>query len=511
MTDTANRPHKKTLGAPLRRKEPLVIEWHEYLWPTLFMLSLSLIGLQMPLGLLFAAMLLIRSFKENRYDFVIQLTIFFGGYSLMTDSDAHVNLSLSAFALSIVAILILRKPPILKKALIWLVLYAAGLIYFMLKSEETLLVQWLGFRAYMSIIYLFVPFLVFSGKEFDIRKFFRQLYIYVFIICTFYAIDSLIINGMFLLPRDPSWNTMKIFSTFYDPWFNPFSFEFPRRWPTGLYILILIIYPSARMYKLSKLQWTLIIASLLIARTFTFTIAIAIIYLFCSVSGKRVVIYIFGMVAALTILYYIDTQLPPTTYISGDGVEASTSALRIQSQIDQLTDLDPAKADEEALADFATGRGAQIIPKLELLFRMDREWIGFGFLSRATTTKKKYIIDNDLYGNPDEAVEVATGVESMPFQVLLDIGILGLIAHVLFFFGLWFVIRKLPYAAYYISVAVVFVIIGISGMDGLIRPISLHLVGLCYAAVIMNEKRQLGFDLPPLNEKSGPTAMQAAT
>lgn len=486
-----------------------MIEWSEYLWPTLFLLSLSLIGLQMPLGLLFAAILLIRSFKENRYDFVIQLTIFFGGYSLFSESDTYLNISLIAFALSLVAIVVLRKPPILKKIVFLTALYGLGLLYFMFKSEEALTVQWMGFRSYMAIIYLFVPFLIFSGEEFDIRKFFRQLYIYVFIICSFYAIDCLLVNGMLLLPRDPSWNTLKIFSTFYDPWFNPLSFEFPRRWPTGLYLMLLIIYPTARMYKLSKIQWALIIVSLLIARTFTFTMAFVLIYLFCSVSGKKVALYIIGIIATVTVLYFIDEQLPPTTYINGEGVETSTSALRIQSQIDQFTDLNPAKADEEDLAEFATGRGAQIIPKLELLFRMDREWIGFGFLSRAGTTKKKFIIDNDLYGNPDEAVEVATGVESMPFQVLLDIGFLGLIMHVLFFIGLWFIIRKVPYASYYISVAVIFVIIGFSGMDGLIRPISLHLVGLCYASIILNDKRQLGFDLPPLkvrHSEDNPTA-----
>lgn len=508
MTTAAARQYKKEAKETRRHKEPLVIEGREYLWPTLFMLSLSLVGLQMPLGLIFVAVLLLRSFKENRYDFIIQLTIFIGGYSLLTEGDTYINLSLLTFTASIIAILILRKPAILKKTLIWLAIYAIGLLYFMLKSDESFTVQLLGFRTYMSIIYLFIPFLVFSGEEFDIKKFFHTVYIYVFIFCTFYAIDCLIINGMVLLPRDPSWNTMKIFSTFYDPWFNLLSFELPRRWPTGLYILMLIIYPTARIYKLSKTQWTLIILAMLIARTFTFTVAFIILYIFCRVSAKYIIPCILGIIMGTTLLYFVDKELPPTKYISGDGVETSTSALRIQSTIDQFSNLNPEKADEEALAEFATGRGAQIIPKFELLFRLDREWIGFGFLSREGAAKKKYVIENELYKNPDNAVEVATGVESTPFQLILDIGFLGLILHVLVFVGLWFVIRKLPYAPYYVSVAIVFVAIGFAGMDGLIRPISLHLVALSYAAIILNEKRQLGFDLPPLKPKTQPAETQ---
>lgn len=230
--------------------------------------------------------------------------------------------------------------------------------------------------------------------------------------------------------------------------------------------------------------------------------------MFTSISGKRIVFYIIGLATITTALYYVDTVLPPTTYVSSDGVETSTSALRIQSTIDQFSNLNPEKADEEALAEFATGRGAQIIPKMELLFRLDREWIGFGFLSREGATRQKYVIENELYKNPDDAVEVATGVESTPFQLILDIGFLGLILHVLVFVGLWFVIRKLPHAPYYVSTALVFVGIGLAGFGGLIRTNTLYLVALSYAAIILNEKRQLGFDLPPLKPKTQPAETQ---
>ena len=156
--------------------------------------------------------------------------------------------------------------------------------------------------------------------------------------------------------------------------------------------------------------------------------------------------------------------------------------------------------DDEDLAAIATGRGAQIIPKLELLFKYDREWLGLGFLSRDRTKSNKYIIENELYANPEFSEEVATGVESTPFQIMLDVGILGLIIHVAFLFGLWFIIRRLPDSGFFVSVMVVFIVAGISGFSGLIRIGGELWASLAWAACVLASKRQLaGFDLPAVN------------
>ena len=54
----------------------------EWVWNVIFMLSLSLTGLAMPLGNLLVVILLLRAFKVNREAFVFMLMLTLGGYAL---------------------------------------------------------------------------------------------------------------------------------------------------------------------------------------------------------------------------------------------------------------------------------------------------------------------------------------------------------------------------------------------------------------------------------------------
>lgn len=460
-----------------------------------------MIGLEFPLGFIFVPLIMFSRFQHDRYDFIVQLTIFLGGYTLTNSAAIYFDQSILTFLLGFIAMILIRKTPILKKTL-WLCIgYFAVIFYLTMLSDESFLVQTIGFRAYMAIVYLFVPFLVFSGRDFDIRILFRKLFIYSFLFCAFYLIDSGILAGEFLLPRDPSLQTFNISSTFYAPWVSPFSFTFPRRWPPGLFILLTIVYPAARYYKLSWWQWFLIIGAMMVSRTFTFTLAFFIGYFVCRSSRRTILLYALAAPVVGVLLYFVDSALPTTMMEGADGIQTPTTTLRFKSQIDQFIDLINNNADEESLAAIGTGRGAQIIPKIELLLRLDKQWTGFGFLSRDMTKSSKYTIENDMYNNPDMADEVATGVESVPFQIILDIGIIGLIAHIVFFILLWAIIRRLPYSGFFLTAICLFALIGLSGLHGLIRHDTLILCALVYAAVILNEKRQLeGFDLPPLRE-----------
>lgn len=486
-------------------KEPLEFTWREFMWPLAFMLTMSMLGLRFPLAWLFLPIILLNRFKFDRYDLMIQLTIFLGGYSFMPKIN---GVAMVITAISVTAIIILRKPPILKKTLIAIAAYFIALIIFASTSYESMSVQLQGIYVYMAIMWLFVPFMCFSGRDFDIKKFFRKVYIYALIACIFYIIDSVILGGLFLVPADPSWGTFDIVSTFDNPYIQPLSFNFIRRWPPGLYILILLVYPTARLFKLRPWMWIVILGAVLVSRTFTFTIALIVGYIFCRGTGKQLVIYTVSFLVAGVALYFIDGMLPETTLEGNTDAVTKSSTLRIKSQVDQFIDLDPSKADEETLAALGTGRGAQIIPKLELLFSMHREWIGLGFLSRDLTTSTRYRIDNELYSNPEEADEVATGVESTPFQIMLDIGFLGLIVHLLFFAALWLIVRRLRNSAYFLSVMLIFMLMGISGFSGLIRIDGLLWTSIVYAAVILNDKRSLpGFDLPPIRRKAHQTLL----
>ncbi|MGM9860920.1 MAG: hypothetical protein ACI31C_09220 [Muribaculaceae bacterium] len=490
--------------------EPLALTRSDWAWPLMFFLSMAMLGLKFPLGYLFVPLILFNRFRHDKYDFIIQLTILLGGYSLHNTFDLFIYPIFVPILISLAAITILRKNFVVKKILAVCLLYLIGILYFVMKSDERFIVQLSGLSYYMTIIYLFVPFVIFSGREFDIRIFFRHLMVYGLIICAFYILDCVIMNGMFFLPYDISWSTFDAYSVFYKPRIHPFTFEFPRRWPPGLFLLIPLVYPIAKMFKLKWWHWALIAGAMLVCRTFTFTLAFVIGYIMCRAKARQLVFYAIGFVAAMTALYFIDGTIGEVTVINADGedgIETKSSALRIKSQIDQIIFFD--ENDEETLAQLGTGRGAQIIPKLELLYKLDRQWIGLGFLDRERTTSTKYIIENELYNNPEVADEVATGVESVPFQIILDIGILGLIMHIIIYILFWLIVRKMPHGSAFLCTIGLLAIIGISGFHGLIRTDTLLLAALVFAAVILNDKRNIGgFDLPPVRDgEKAPTLL----
>ncbi len=475
-------------------KEPLKFGASEWGWALAFMLSMSMVGLQFPLGRPLVIAIMIARFIKNRYDFLIELFLVFGSYSLASSHDWGVSMIIVITAVSLAGILLLRKTPMLRKLLLLTAGYALIILFLALKSDESLSVQMVGILNYMCIISFVIPIMVFSGREFDIRYFWRKAFLYAFIFCIFYIIDCCIFNGLFLLPRDVAYIDYDNLNTWLNPFIFPFSGWFPRRWPLGLFIFGLCIYPAARYYKLNWWQIALVLAALAISRTFTLVVALVVVYVFSQRSIGKVSRYVMIGAAALTVMYFVDMAI--TGPIIGEN---DSSALRIQSQIDQIINMGEIKDDED-LSKLGTGRMAQVIPKVMLLYDLGREWIGFGFLSRTQTTNSKYIIENEYYLNPEDAEEVAVGVEIMAVDVLLNIGWIGLIAHILYFVALWWVVRPLRYSGYFTSVMCFFVIMGIAGFSGLVFITGLALVGLSLGVVICVNKPDLkGFSLPKKN------------
>ena len=460
------------------------------------MLSLVMIGLHFPLGYLGVLVILINRLRNDKYDFVIMLTLMIGGYNFTTIFEFTPLLTHIVLLICVIGTCLLKKPLILRKIIYGIVAYLIVLLFFAIKSEETLYVQSIEIMHYMSIIYFVIPIMVFSGHEFDIKVFMRHLFVYALIICLFYAIDTFIINGFVLLPRDISMLSFDMDSTFADPYAFPFSMTFPRHWPPGLYILILCVFPLMHYYKLKRWHWLLVILALASSRTFTFILCLIIPAIIYQKNMRRALLSMLLGVAGLMGLYFLDDALPKHY----DTEEGSQSTLRIQSSIQQFFDLTQA-TDDEDLAKFGTGRMAQAIPKIEHLYSLDLQWTGFGFLSRTKTTNNKYIIENELYDNPEIAEEVAVGVEIVPIQIFLTIGYLGLILHIIFFMYLCWCVHGLKYSRYFYSALLAFGIAGLAGMDGWIRISSLYLISLSLAAVLLAQKRDLGFSMPPLRKQ----------
>lgn len=490
---------ESTLNKPIEEKERLHLTKEDVRFPIAFLLTMAMIGLKFPVGVLLLIVLLVNRFQKNKYDFLIGLTIFFGGYSFMWYKDLYINLYNVAFALSLIAMFVVRKPWILKKLLILIAIYAFILFCFAWHSGLPLKDQFFGFRNYLSIIYVFVPFMIFSGIDFDINYFFKRVFIYGWLICCAYSIDSIILGGAFFIPYDAGWNALsELRSVFYSPILHPIKDAFARRWPQGLYFFALVIYPIVRKFKLSFWMWLPIVLAFAVCRTFTFTIALVLLLVLLQRNKAVIFKFALGSIVGLAVLYGIDSMLGVKyEYTDIGDARMPHSTFRIKTHIDQILFSNISVMEDADLAAFASGRGAQIFPRIDYLVEHDKLMAGAGFID-ANTTNQKYMFENELteYINAEFIDQSISGVEVMPIQITMDIGLYGLFLHCLFFIAMWYVIRKLPYSGYYASTCIYFVIVGISGFAGLIWVDSLMLVGISLAVPILHMRKDIpGFSL----------------
>lgn len=448
--------------------------------PLLYMLSLSLYGLQFYPALLFIAILWVRAYRTDKYDFLIMLSIFFGAFGIIQYNLLPLWTADMGLILASVYWVILRKPPILKKTLIAIAIYFLFLCVFAYLSLEQFSIQLLIMRNYLGIIYLIVPIAIFAGLDFDIDVFFTRLMPYILIMCAFYIFDGIIVPGNILVPCTMIGSNV---STFYDIYHLPFG-SMHRKYPPGLFLIALVILPISKYYRLRPWQWALIFGALIVSRTFTVISGIVLGLILFQGSMKKILAFFGLCIASFGMLYGIDCLLPTR----GDIHVEST--LRIKSSIDQFMALREA-VDDEDIAEFASGRMAQILPKVDLIIKQHRTAIGLGFLHPEKSTVNRYVITNEYYTDVSNAEEVATAVEVVPVQVFINIGYIGLIGHTLFFIVLYLFIRRLKYSIYYVSVAFAVSWFGLGGFAGLANFHGLELTALAYGVVILANRDKL--------------------
>jgi hypothetical protein len=460
-------------------KQYLNLTRQEWLTPVLFLLSMSLMGLMFPLGYLFVPIFLISRYRKDKYDFIIMLTLFLGGYGLLGERNIPFKTEDLALLVSFVSIFIYRKNGVMMKALVAFFLYVLAVFWIATCSDERMAVQIRTMRNYWGFIYFMVPLVVFANEKFDIKIFFRKLFPYVLTICSFYVIDGFILCGHILLPNTHIWGE-NVMSTFYSPILHPLSFHIARIYPPGLYLMTLCILPICKYYKLTKGQWAIVLLALAASQTFTVISGFIGCYVLMQGKAKQLLKYLLLALVAFVLLYFVDSALP----VSKDNRE---STLRIKSSIDQFTALYNA-ADDEDLSEFASGRFAQVMPKFELMYNMHKEWVGLGFLHADLTKMAKYQITNEYYFDNTQSDEVATGIEIIPLQVIISIGYIGLLIHILFFAYTYYLVRKMEYSKLYLSVLLAFSWFGLGGFSGLILFPGLALAGLTFAVVLLNDK-----------------------
>lgn len=451
----------------------------EWMWDIIFMLSLSLTGLEMPLGNLLVVILLLRAFKTDREAFVLMLMMALGGYALSEPKyQWGVNNMFLMFPVAIVCMCVMRKSPVLTPSIRFygafaLITVAMSLIW----GVEGLSSQIRPMLCYLSFCFFILPVISFSDKPFDIHRFWTKCWSLMMIMCVFYILDGFIIRGWVLVPC--SWIDFEgSKSTWYSPIiFGPFGFV-PRKYPPGLYPMALLLFPLAKYYRLRWWQWALIAGAMAASRTSTVLFSLVIGFLIAQGSFRRYAVYGILCVAAFTTLYFIDDSLGYS--------EEEQSTMRIASTLNQFINLGEAEDDED-FAEAGTGRMAQVIPAVEYIYETGNEWLGFGFVNPATEDPY-LIVDNQLVPNPEFRYVAVTNVEVTQVKQFLTFGYVGLAIWFGFIFGINRFIRKLRYGRYYLNVAIVLMLFGIGGFDSWYNFPGILVGAMAYAAVLLAGK-----------------------
>ncbi|MCD8393288.1 MAG: hypothetical protein LUC85_00445 [Bacteroidales bacterium] len=454
-------------------RRPFVAAPGEWGWAAGWLFSMALTGLEFYPAYLILMILLVHKWRTNRYDFLVMATLMFGGFRFL-DPEQLPAMKIYDIALVVCfAGIFLLKMNKVTKRVTWLILaYIAVVWLFAMLSEEVMSVQIRRMRYTWLVIYCLFPLLVFANREFDIMEMFRKMMIYCIVIYVLYFIDGVILSGFFFIPLGSfgDWYG-EGHSTLAHPWIDLFAFNVPRISATPIIFTCIIIYPVAKFFNLQRWQWVAFWVANLVSRTMSILAGFIVTYLCFRGLGKKVAIVIIIGLLALPGVYYVD--------------KATGEWLRVATTVDQFIAIKDGNVPEEELAEFMSGRMAQVIPKMDLLYSMNRQWIGFGFIHPKYSKSRKYFIKNELYVDVSQSEEVATAVEIAQVQTILDTGYLGLIAQTIFFILFYLAVRKEEYANYYLSVLVMVSIGGIGGMCGLNQPNGLLPVGLALGVVLL--------------------------
>ena len=466
----AEAPEEKK-GKTRYVKEPLKMSTGEWLWPLGLLFTMSVVGLSFYPAVAVLLILLLNRFVKNKYDFLITVIIMAGSTGFISENQLGFKLYDLLLLASAFGLFFVRKNPLTKKMLKLMAVYILYMVLMGCMSDETWGIQFLVFRQNISFLVFILPLWLFANRDFDIQYFFRKLIVYFMIIMVFYIIDGFVLSGQILLPNTFSINH----STFDNPFWFPFSTRFFRKWPSGMFIIVLVAYPLARYYKLSWKLWLVILGGLFATRTMTIFAAFFLSYFIFQGNIRKVIGYLLIGIVSLGLLYFIDSKM--------DGF------LRISTTVDQFVALSVVE-DEEDMSEFGTGRMAQIIPKYEAMEEQGDLALGWGFVHPELSTNPKYQIRNTLYVDIAKADELATATEVSQFNTIIHLGIVGLIVQTLFFIAIWFVLRHLPDAGFYLSSIIMASIMGLGGFTGLNTQWGLIYVGTAIGIVLLESRHR---------------------
>lgn len=433
-------------------------------------LLMSLVGLRLYPILLLLIVFFVWRWRTDRYALIVELMLFIGGFGLMPADVLPVKAADFGLIVGIIGFLIYRKNRTVRNVTLAMLAYFAVLFLIASTSLESMSIQFVRLRRYLNIVVFFVPLLVFANRQFSWHKFMDSLVVHALVICGFYVVDAFVLGGYVLLPGCLGGGMQ---SSIYELYFGR-QMLVPRHYPPGLYWLVpCVVALNYGRLRFSRWQWAVILLALYVSRTNSLLFALIICWVMFRPKVKQMLAY--GLVGAVVLFagYHID--------------KATGGNLRLAANIDQFVSLEAAQ-DNEDLAEFGTGRMAQILPKWELLSDMKRMHLGFGFIHPALTTNPVFQLRNEYYTDVTQADEVATEVEVTQVQTIFDCGYLGLLAQLAFFIGVYFMIRRLEHSLYYLCTITGAFLLGFGGFAGFNGLHGLTLIGTILGAILCANK-----------------------
>ncbi len=448
--------------------------WQNTRTPLLFLLCMTAVGLKFYPALAVMFGIMAASWRRDRYSFLVQLMIAYGGFLFYEGP----TLSRTIFMLPVAlfGFIMVKKTPMIKKALWAETFYFAALCIVAWKSLEPISHQIPVMSNFLTFCFFVIPLMIFSGREFSFEKFFRTLFPYTILVCVFYCLDYFIFSGFVMLPFAHGSQ-----SVFWDLDARPFHFLFRRINCFGLYLLVPLIFPVSRGWKLPKWCWLVVVGALAASQTFTLITGLIFGFIISQGSARQYFKYILIGTGFFVALYAIDLGL------AGGNIMVEKSPMRVVSQVNQIIGFGNIQ-DEEDLARAGSDRMAQALPKLELIDELDMEMFGFGFLHPEHTTNDLFYIHNPFYIDVSQADELATGVEITAIQLYLNMGIFGVVCHVLWLWFLWMIVRKKPMAKYFLCVVAVFLWLGIGGYSGMIQQSGQLIASVVFAGILLRDE-----------------------
>ena len=458
----------------IQDKEYYDLKSQHLIRPTLFLLSLSMVGLQVPffLGQISALFIMFRTFFKNRHEFLVQLLIFIVGFGFFGQHNKEFLLYFKTYDIFVligpVLLLIYRPKNLLyKKLKLSILLFLLSLFIYLYFHEEPISIQFRKFRQILLLTNFVLPIYIFRyRKVFSVQYFFEKAYNYGIIIVVFTIIQTYFLKVPLLLP-----NYIEQIQINWEGVFdkNPFGFGFNVRiMPVPFYFVIFSLF-LLNFKKISSLQSILIFISILSGLTRSLWGAIIAVLLIRSHFGNKIK-FLFSFLLFFFVLLSIDNN--------------TNLNLRVENLVDQITQFN----EGTNIAGFGTGRFAQAYGPISYIIKENKIMLGLGFI-HPEESKDAHLTHTMLTENYNLEEQSIVGVEVTQIVLLIYLGILGIISYYFFFFKTGILLKKYQYGFLYRDILVFFFILGVGGFSGLQDFRSVSIISFVIGLIVLNNQK----------------------